>query len=118
MSKAEQLDKELQQRIDKLIKSVIQDKRVSVSDVFENKYVVRAVETPKVFINGYDSKKILANFPFTKALFVCICPKCSCVTNRSELLKLLERQAITPILFGPYSSYPNEFVNDILRYLF
>ncbi len=117
MSAPEELDKELRQRIDELgVKCIEKGEDIALSDVFENKYVIRAMEVPKVILPTYDLKKILANFPFAEALFVAVCPECDCVGNRSDLLKLLERQAVTVILFGSYASYPIEFVNDILRF--
>lgn len=117
MSAPEELDKELQHRMDELaVRYTQKQEAIALSDVFENKYVIGALEASKVILPSYNLKEILANFPFAEALCVTICPKCDCVGKRDDLLKLLERQAITPILFGSYASYPTEFVNDILLF--
>ncbi len=117
MSTPEKLDKELRHRMDELaVRFTQKGEDIVLPDVFENKYVLQAMKTSKVILPSYDIREILANFPFAEALCVAICPHCGCVGKRKDLLKLLERQAITPILFGSYSSYPIEFVNDILSF--
>lgn len=117
MSTPEELDRALRNRINKLVKQFTEkQKDVALSDVFENKYVIHAMEAPKVILPSYDLKEIIANFPFVESLCVAVCPECDCVGDRSDLLKLLERKAITLILYGNYAHYPTEFVNDILLF--
>lgn len=62
------------------------------------------------------SKEYLQTIHFHRRFYVIICPRCSCVSDSKDLEILLHHQAITPILIGNYSLYPNHFVDLLLNY--
>lgn len=83
---------------------------------FLGKAIQSSVQAPKVIIPTCNLPRILLNIPFSKEVYVLICPKCSCVKKPASLTALLEAGAITPFLGGLYAEYPKNFVDRIIAF--
>lgn len=116
LSKQEKMDTEQKDKIDVLAHSYNSGKSINFSDIFSHKSIKKNIESQKIIIPTFDLNQIKINFPFSKALYVVICPKCNCVSNLKNLEILLDHHAITPILAGEYREYPKKFIDIMVGY--
>ncbi|MGA2333661.1 MAG: hypothetical protein ABSG75_18125 [Syntrophales bacterium] len=112
MTKLEKLDSEHKSRL----KDVFRSRKSQLTDIFLNDSISKSIPKTKVIIPSYNYKRILCAYPFSREIYVLICPQCDCVKNRKDIVPLIQHQAIIPILTNPYAKYPEDFIDTILPF--
>jgi len=114
--KLETIDKDESGRIDEFSNRWNIEKSIDVEDIFKHKNLINAINNDNALIGSFDEKQILSSVPFYSAIFVQVCPKCSCVKNPDLLKPYLNSNVVIPILTDHYSEFAKQFVMEIIRY--
>jgi hypothetical protein len=108
------LDKEHEGRIAEIARAVRNGSEVEVSDIVSSAPVVRAFELPKLILPSYDRQKILLAYPFSREIYVPICPNCVTDSDVADLKVFLRHRAIVPVLIAPYGDYSDAIAKAIM----
>lgn len=109
------LDAEADERLDPFIEKYNSGGSVRIADIF-SKEVVVALGRSSTFLSGADSSRIMTSIPFYETVFVGICYKCAETRNINPIRPLLQSGPVVPVLLNSYSSYPEAFLREVVRY--
>src|SRR5581483_10556464 len=94
------------ERVDKVLYGAKRN-GVQLANFFTSERVIKAFDEDIQYMRSYRQNEIMALLPFSSNLMVSICPGCIRPENFSDFRKLVERDAIIPILTSPYKVYPD-----------
>ena len=83
-------------------------------DLFLCERAANSIHDDKVILSSYQRDKVLPLLPYSKNVYVRICPLCISRDEFDEFKVLVERGAVLPVLYAPYSRYPEELATFLL----
>lgn len=119
--KSKRIDKEEEEKVKMLWKTLESRKRLTAAEIFESKTIAKIVEEKPLSFN-YSFRESNATLPLNCLLYpqvlVTICRGCDC-NRKPELLRpYLERQMVLPILTHPLEEFDSDFADLIVQYPF
>jgi hypothetical protein len=107
------LDKIHKQRLKAFFAGRREEQTPELENIFVSERVHETLPKEKILLTGFDAARILAFLPFSKNIYVSVCRNCVQKENFSVFKPLVERGAIIPVLYSPYSSYGDQILNII-----
>lgn len=111
-----QLDRDAQERDDVLTQKYNSSQTFDAKEIFTGRGIPEALGNSSIILEGFDLPRILTSVPLYGTVAVAICPYCPCVREMAPARPVFENGAIVPILIAPYSSYPEGFIAEIIKF--
>jgi hypothetical protein len=116
MSVFKKLDSEHLGRIQEISNAWWNGKGFEIKDVFHSAAVIPSLAQQKVILGSFRLSTIYANYPFSKKIFVLLCPSCLKPEEFPILREVLAHSDIIPILVGNYSDYHPDVARIVLEH--
>lgn len=117
---AKKIDKEENERVDKLYKQTESGKeKFTLAEIFGSKAIANILsDKPLSYYDGFSETN--SKLPLTCLLYshvlINICPLCTCNVNPSLIKPYLERGLVLPILISNLAKYSPEFIDLVIQY--
>lgn len=113
----EELDKSEHLRVSKRIQEAVKKGEMNAKSFFKSEAVSRTLEQKnQAILSGFQAEILPNIVPFSKCVFVEVCPDCGCTRNPELIKPYLDRQFVIPILGATYVAYPKHFIDLMLGY--